>query len=203
MLREPIDIREGETVVLWSGWLGPDADAARYRFPAGAPTWTPDAWAAFEDVLGATLAEASRRGTQILLRPHSRHMASDVPSIQKTLSLFEDPRLGLLLDPAMMLSADMLPDAADHLLRILEALGGHPRTAAVLLTGVERAGSDGDPPTPCPLSHGEFDREDLLGVLRAAGPRETPIAILDDEVDAQERLLAEAGLLSSLPKPAT
>lgn len=192
-----------QTLIAWSGWFDDDALPESGVFHHDPRTWTAAGWETLEARLANLLPKFEAAGARLLLRPHVRHVISDAPSVRRVLGLFETEAVGVFLEPAAMLTAGMADDAQDHLTRILEALAGHQRVAAVLLTGAERPalgeadGEHDDLLVPAPLTRGSIDYHDLLAVLREHGPFGRPIALYDEDVPAQLDMLREAGVLSS------
>lgn len=194
-----------QTLIAWSGWFDDQADPQSGVFHHDPRTWTAIGWETLEARLAEILPMFEAAGTRLLLRPHVRHVISDAPAIRRVLGLFETSALGILLEPAAMLTAGMAADARDHLTRILEALARHERVAAVLMTGAERPalgeadGEHDDILVPAPLSRGCIDYHDLLAVLTDHGPFERPLALYDEDVPAQLDMLRQAGVLPSQP----
>lgn len=198
----------GQSVVAWSGWFDEHALPESGVFHHDPRTWLAEGWDTLESRLAQILPSFEAKGARLLLRPHVRHVISDAPSVRRILGKFETPALGILLEPAAMLTAVMADDAPDHLTRILEALAHNARVAAILLTGAERPALGEPTPehddllVPAPLTRGALDYHDLLAVLRAHGPFERPLALYDEDVAAQLDMLREAGVLPSEPAKA-
>lgn len=97
------------------------------------PLWMPGAGAEFE-VAAARLAErAKEKAVEVWWRPTREDVLSDVPS---TLSFFrKHAGFGLVLDPGAMMTAEMMPRVAEHVERVLEALGGHQALRLVVVRG--------------------------------------------------------------------
>jgi len=114
-------------------------------------TWIREGW----EQLDVLLADCSFR---CLLRPHARHLASDVPSTRLLLEKTVPLGIGLGLGPASMLVSSMLEDASDHLVRLLEGLG--PDCQMVILEDLDERGS------PRPIGEGVLPGQ-LLGRLIA------------------------------------
>lgn len=194
-----------QTLIVWSGWFDQDALPESGVFHHDPRTWTAPGWETLEARLAQILPAFEAADARLLLRPHVRHVISDAPAIRRILGKFETPALGVLLEPAAMLTAGMADDAKDHLTRILEALARHERVAAILLTGAERpARGETDPEhddilVPAPLTRGSIDYHDLLAVLKDHGPFTRPLAIYDEDVPAQLDMLRQAGVLPSQP----
>lgn len=194
-----------QTLITWSGWFGDEAEPESGVFHHDPRTWTAQGWETLEARLDEILPKFEAVGARLLLRPHVRHVISDAPSVRRILAKFDSPALGILFEPAAMLTAAMADDARDHLTRLLEALAHHERVAAVLLTGAERpARGETDPEhddilVPAPLTRGSLDYHDLLAVLKDHGPFTRPLAIYDEDVPAQIDMLTEAGVLPSQP----
>ncbi len=194
-----------QTTIVWSGWFDDEADPESGVFHHDPRTWTALGWETLEARLAEILPKFEAANARLLLRPHVRHVISDAPSVRRILGKFETPVLGILFEPAAMLTAGMADDARDHLTRLLEALAHHERVAAILLTGAERpARGDADPEhddilVPAPLTRGSLDYHDLLAVLKDFGLFERPLALYDEDVPAQLDMLREAGVLPSQP----
>jgi hypothetical protein len=104
-------------------------------FDAHPRTWARPGW--------ERLAEACRLVTRtseatVLIRPHARHVVSDVPGIRhfaSTIAAEHPGRFGLLLDPVAMLESGHLArhDADDAIARVLDEVGtlGLPVAAIV------------------------------------------------------------------------
>jgi len=193
-----------QTLITWSGWFGDEAEPESSVFPHDPRAWTSLGWETLEARLADVLPKFEAANARLLLRPHVRHVISDAPSVRRILGKFETPALGILFEPAAMLTAGMTNDARDHLTRLLEA-AHHERVAAVLLTGAERpALGEADPEhddilVPAPLTRGSLDYHDLMAVLKDHGPFEHPLALYDEDVPAQLDMLREAGVLPSQP----
>lgn len=97
----------------------------------------------------------------LLLRPHARQVLSDVAGTADFLRRHRGERFGLALAPADLLTAEMLPQAEDHLVRIAETLAGV--ATVVLLEDARPRRDDPDRVETVPLGEGMLP----LGVLRA------------------------------------
>lgn len=196
-------LQPGQATIAWSGWFDPHASPDSGVFHHDPHTWSARGWETLEARLAEILPTFEAVGARLLLRPHVRHVISDAPAIRRILGQFDSSALGILLEPAAMLTAGMTSDARDHLTRLLEALARHPRVAAILMTGADRpALGQADPEhddilVPAPLTRGSIDYHDLLAVLKAHGPFERPLALYDEDVPAQLEMLREAGVLPS------
>lgn len=187
LLRGEVAPAPGRTVA-WSGWMADDADPAQDLFPRDYRTWTPEAWSALAaacDRLGPALTE---QGGHLLLRPHARQILSDPQACLSFLKDREGQPFRILVDPAAMLTPDMLPAAEDHLARIFGALATHPAAAAVLLSNVAE-GPD-DSLRPAPLHQGLIPTDLILAAWRRAGP--APVVLLEEQWEGQRALLSPA-----------
>lgn len=193
----------GGTVVCWSGWLDDRARPLSGYFQHDPRVWSGPGWEALSRRMAELLPLYEAAGARLLIRPHVRHVVSDVPTVRRLLGQFESPALGIFLEPAAMLTAAMADDARDHLGRILWALAGHERTAAILMSGAERpAMGAGEPDhddllVPAPLTRGALDYHDLRQLLREHGRFERPMALVDEDLGAQLDMLREVGVLPS------
>ena len=204
----PSEPGPGQAVVAWSGWFDDEADPESGVFHHDPRTWSAEGWERLEARLADVLPAFEASNTRLLLRPHVRHVVSDVPSVRRLLGLVESRALGIFFEPAAMLTAGMVNDAPDHLTRSFEALVGFDRVEAIFLTGAERPARGEATPehddllVPAPLTRGVIGYHDLLAVLRAHGPFPWPIVLYDEDVDAQLGMLREAGVLPSQPAEA-
>ncbi len=112
----------------WVVWSGTPAEGLFDESPL---IWSPASWAKFEVGLRHVAAMAGER--RVLVRPHARHVVSDLPSCLRVLERTSVENARVLLDPAAMLTEDMQKNAEDHVTRILEGLGGHPGVEAVVV----------------------------------------------------------------------
>lgn len=123
------------------------------------PAWLPGARVRFEqfcDGLGAAVEGAE--GFTPVIWPLASGTVSDVPSLGAFLR--KRPNWRFILDPAGMLTPDMLPLADDHLMRIFEGLREHSQLCG-LVAGEPRvvgervvADANGAPGTASKLAQG-------------------------------------------------
>lgn len=166
------------TPVVWTGSLaGP-------LFARDPRTWSPAGWAALGawcDAVRDVLEHAART---VMLRPHARHVLSDV---QRCVRFFED-RAGqpftLALEPAAMLEPTMLAGAEDHLGRIFEFLA--PRAAVVIMSNVAPLSDGAETPLQRGRAHhGAIDPALTARLVREHVPEATPIALFAGDEAAQ------------------
>ena len=174
--------------ITWSGRLGEGDEPFRALPDAG--NWTRAGWVTLIAACESLLPELRRRGVDLCLRPHARHILSDA---QGCLTLLRgNPDVRLLLDPGSMLAGSMLPRIEDHLTRIFEALGEHPAVAAVVLANVRLLDpKDEDALILCPLHRGLIDPELLLRTWQAHCPPQLPCVLLEEEFEAQAAMLGQ------------
>lgn len=180
-----------DTLIAWSGSLS--EDGLFTREPA---TWMPSGLARFQSTLETLAPLLDAAGARLLFRPHARHVLADPQRCLTTLRKWRasGAPFGLVLEPAAMLEADMIPTAPDHLLRAFDALG--PLADAVLLENVEPPappGSDpeGEPPLErVALHRGVLDPGVIAGLTAEFVPPETPIILRAEEIDAQAAVLS-------------
>lgn len=168
----------GGRIVTASGWLG-GGDGADFR------TWSRPGWDALHAMCDAVTPELARAGLTLLLTPRAGHVLGDVQSARTWLGERAGEPVGLLLDPAALLTDAMVADAADHLERAYDALGGEPGVAGVRLTNVA---FDGGVARATPVHRGVLAADPLVR-FRDTG---LPLVLLDDEVAAQEAVLGAA-----------
>lgn len=165
------EIASGE--VVWSGSYAEVEGGA--VFDEDPRTWGAKGWDALR-----TRVESGERG--VVIRPHARHVVSDVPGCRRLLETSWATERGVRLcyDPASMLVPGMMGRIEDHLLRMYEAIELFPveRLAMVVVAGV---GDDGE-------------GAKLAARLAAAWvPASVPIAILDGSSGELAGWLSDAG----------
>ena len=135
-------ISGGGRRIFWSGTLADDLNEPHPY------NWMEPGRAALAERL-TSVDDAVRKS--ILLRPHARHVLSDMPSVRRWLDERDDDGIdapGIALEPAALFEPGMIADAEDHLIRILEVLG--PRVDLLIVSdaddtapAVRRAPGDG------------------------------------------------------------
>lgn len=179
-------------VAMWTGSLADD------RWSRDVRTWGPGPLKALESWCDAAAAALAPAGRSVLLRPHARHVLSDVQRTFTFISKRAGSPIGLLLEPTAFLEPDMLAKAEDHLRRAMGVLG--PLATAVWLTNVAapaHAGADGldvdESPPPLErvaLGSGLLDPSRLIALVREHVPPSTPIIAAAADAPALEGLLA-------------
>lgn len=97
----------------------------------GVPAWTPAAWGVLEAAVVAIRSSVA----SVWLWPRAGDVVSDAPSARTAMRKLG---AGLVLEPAAFFTPGMLPDAAEHLTRLFEALG--ESAEAVVLSNVVQEG---------------------------------------------------------------
>lgn len=144
--------------------------------------WLPASRAKFNEAISAL---ASKPG-QFWLWPSANGVLSDVPSTASFFRAKESSPFRLFLDPASLLTPDMLPKAEDHLARILQGLAG--QATAILLANVEPSGGI-EGVQLAPLTRGALSPRLIVDLWRHHAAQTTPVVILDQDVPAQQALL--------------
>jgi sugar phosphate isomerase/epimerase len=138
--------------------------------------WLPRAATAFDaavDQLMPRIREGGA-GAQLIVWPGVGHALSDVPSTLSFLRKRERDGVGVLVDPASLLTAEMFARAEEHLERIIAALAGHPSAAALLVANVVAAGES---TRVVPLGAGAIDAGVIERAIEAA-PASLPRVVL-------------------------
>lgn len=162
-------------LLMYSGTLAADLfgeDPRNWRSPGRA------ALDAFARRVGPMLTASKRT---ICFRPHARHVLADPQGGLQFLRDHPDEPFELALNPAEMLTADMLERVEDHLRRMMESLA--PRAALVML-GDLRINAAGETEA-APLGEGILPRKLLLSLIREHVPADTPIVLLPQKLDRQ------------------
>ncbi|MBX3406052.1 MAG: hypothetical protein KF869_04730 [Phycisphaeraceae bacterium] len=116
--------KAGTRIVLWSGSLGDDDGPAPRNWTAAACETL--------DAATARWVDAGLAG-ELLVRPHARHIVSDIPSAVRFARRWGQTGPHLLWDPAAMLEGPMVAPAhaCTHLERLIDALE-HPDLARAI-----------------------------------------------------------------------
>lgn len=166
-------VRASPRLISWSG------TPAERLFDSDPRAWGREAMNRFRDAC-RTLGS---HGRHLLIRPHARHIISDVPRCLHLLSERGAEPLGIILDPASLLDAPMIPDLPDHQTRFFEALG--PVAEAVWLTGIS-TDQDGMP-LPAPLGEGILPADHILSLWKRCCRSDSPVILvptrLEDQID--------------------
>jgi hypothetical protein len=144
--------------VVWTGSMA-ELDGGGL-FDAHPRTWGTAGWAALE---AAAAGIASQSKAALAIRPHARHVVSDIPGIRRfgtSIAAHHPGRFQLLLDPASMLDLSHIEhrSAEDTLRRIAAELPALD-TPELPLIGVVVANirRDGDRLLLVPIDDGEVD----------------------------------------------
>ena len=175
----------GGRLIVWSGSLGEDL------FDRAPETWLPEGMRRLDAWLGRALEACAVTNTELLLRPHARHVLCDAHRIASFLG--DHPDVGLALAPVALLESDMLHDAEDHLIRALETLG--ERASCVLLQNLRPPERATDPPLRVPLGEGMLDPDRLVDLVLQHVPAETPLVLMGsgEQQRSQVALIASRG----------
>lgn len=111
---------------------GPGRVIARQGASGHRVPWGPAAWDALHAACAAA-APAAGSGRTLCVWPDGSGVLSDAPSTRSWLDRRAPEGFELLLDPAAWITPSMRGHAPDHLERIFEQLGGHPRVVGVML----------------------------------------------------------------------
>jgi sugar phosphate isomerase/epimerase len=171
-------------LVAWSGWMGDGPGERDFR------TWSAEGWARLEAACDRVVPSLAAHGVELLLRPHSAHVLSDVPSCLRFFRQREGQAVGLLLDPEAMLTPAMVGDAPDRLERILWALGPQEWTRAVVVSSAENSAANDDAIVHSPLGTGAIDAGVIAGLVRRLVPPELPRVLVGGDFERQAELLA-------------
>jgi len=185
-----------QRLIAWSGTLAKGA-----IFDRELSTWMPAGLEAFRAMCEAVRPFLESAGVRLLFRPHARHVLCDAHRCSTIVREWRDAGapFALVLDAAAMLEQPMLAQADDHLARTYETLA--PLADAVILANAapdetaqsppESDDEDASPPLlPAPLHRGVIDPAVLLEPWRRHAPPTIPTILLDEDLDAQRRLLA-------------
>jgi hypothetical protein len=164
-------------LIVWSGWFDSGDDAPMR-------TWSSEGWQGLLAWCDVQAAWAEARDARIWLRPHAAHVLSDVPRCTALLRELSDRPIDILLDPASMLTAHMLPRGLEHLQRAIETLADHPRVAGLLLANVSPA-PDRRSLRLAALHQGSLDPAAIKAIVREHWPADKPVILLDHDVPRQ------------------
>jgi hypothetical protein len=168
-------------LLLWSGTL------ASEPFEADPRTWMGPGWRALAERCDQLAPLLERAGVTLCLQPHARHVLSDIRSCLSFLAARRGQRFALALSPVTMLEAAMLPARAEHLDRIMDALGS--AAAMILLSDVKPPHEAGEPPLLCPLGEGVLPIRLLRDLLATKVAPTRPIVLGHERWPAQQHAL--------------
>ncbi len=178
-------------IVLRSGWTAPGSER---------PAWLPRVSGglhAFCDLAAGWPSDAP-----VWLWPAFDHVLSDVPGVRAFFERRGTERFGLVLDAASMLAPSMIPDAEDHVGRIMEAFGSHRATRVALMGNLEPAAvGDATGSMLAPVHRGVLSSTMLAAALRRWVAPAVPVALLDDDVPAQVAALERGRGGGRVPGP--
>lgn len=155
-------------LVTWSGTM---ADELFVGHPAN---WMPVGAESFRQRCDVIAAELAASGIEWCIRPHARHVTSDVPSCQHFLNSRADSVMTLAFDPAAMLEPSMLSALDEHLPRMFQTLG--ERATMVLLSDAA-VDAAGDSIAVMQPGRGVMPGAMLRELVQRHVPTETPIVL--------------------------
>lgn len=172
----PIDAAASNRVVTYSGSYaeleGGDLFEAHPR------TWGPPGWDRLAEACDRVM---SAHTGEIILRPHARHVVSDVPGIRHFASRIasnEPGRFGLLLDPVAMLEPSHLArhDAADAIARVLDEVQTLGLPVAAIVAAAPSQVGDSVMHAALTNQRGDTTADRYAAAARAAN---APIVVID------------------------
>jgi len=187
-----VERSSGATIIAWSG-RADDTDPD--PFAADPRSWMPggSAMPEFLARLDALVPILRRTRVRVLIRPHARHIVSDVPRAVAMLhhhSKSTTPHFGLALEPSALLEPSMVPAAIDHARRALESLGH--RASIVILTNIAGPASPDAWFTLSRLESGLIPGAELVNLAEHLVPHDCPIAVLPGDDAALAALRSRA-----------
>ncbi|USN99445.1 MAG: hypothetical protein H6810_01860 [Phycisphaeraceae bacterium] len=156
-----------------SGRIVPESDDETDRVDASRRTWSDEGRTRFEEAWHELAGEAESRGVRLWLHPHAGDVIGDVPGLRALASRAVACGSGVLLEPAVLLTASMIPDAEDHFARIVEPLESSGLVRAVLV-----ANTDGH--DRCPIGEGQIEPGVLVELARRVAAW-APVAVLNGD----------------------
>ena len=159
-------LEPGRKTTMWSGWLG-DWDAEAGGMPEFA-TWTKAGW----DQLWAwceSVADGLRAsGGEVCLLAHARHVVADPQAclifLRGAAERGWEGLFGIALEPAAMLTGDMLSRTPEHIERVVEAVSPVSRVASAAGARLDDQGG----PLRCALSESQIDADAIIRAVLAA-----------------------------------
>ena len=127
--------------------------------------WGPGARARLAGAVAELERFVERDGVEILLAPSASGVVSDVPSVLQFAREHGGKRVGLVIEPAAMLTGSMMGTVEDHLER-LYGLAGLDVVRMVVVSGV-REGAGGL--EPCDVGEGILDERLIQEAVRRVG----------------------------------
>ncbi|HED54079.1 MAG TPA: hypothetical protein ENJ00_07745 [Phycisphaerales bacterium] len=126
-----------ETLTLaWAGWYDDEGDPATGKFPPDRRLWN-EGLAELRTQAAGWSPKLAEIGATLLLRPAVGCVLSEAHSCEAFFKDLELPNVGILFDPAALLTPEMYPDVADHLDRFFDSFARMDACFGVVLSGFD------------------------------------------------------------------
>jgi len=172
------------TLACFSGWLPEDHRPERGVFSPSLATWTGEGAARLQPLMDWLADELDVRRLRLALWPHARHVLSDAASLVRFLDGV--PGIGFILEPAALLTTDMLSDAEDHLERLADLLD-HPAAIGAVVTNIEtvRTPDGRREARTCPLHRGQLEPRIIMRTIVERLDERFPLVLPEGEIGRQ------------------
>lgn len=168
----------GRGAICWSGGL------AEGLFEEDPGAWTGRGREALIAALDGLVGALGDR--RLLLRPHHRHVISDVPACRWFAERWRGGPLGLALDAASMVAPEMGDRAEQALERAFDAVG--PLCEAVALCNVRW--DEGGAARPCGVFDGALDGGSLVSLALEHTPAGAAICLHEGDEAGRDAVIA-------------
>lgn len=143
-------------------------------------TWSEAGRSAFEAARAALGDQAARLGVDLWVHPRAGDVLGDVPGLRSLAA----GRVGVLLEPAGLLTGSMIDDAWDHFERMVDEVELSGVVRAVVVTNLSGAGGD-----RVPIGEGLIDPGAMRDLaLKVSGW--APVCVLEPDAESLARSLA-------------
>ena len=173
----------GDRLFCYSGTLADGEDP----FIGDMRNWTPGGLEALQELIERIQPALETQDRSICLRPHAQGILSDVPGCRKFMET-APPRVELCVDPIGMLTAEMLPDADEHVARIIE---GTSDIASMFMLRDCRLSDTDDLVHACPLGDGLLSRDVVMSTFNARIDPGLPVVITPERIEQQVQWLGD------------
>lgn len=154
-------------------------------------SWMPGARGELSRALTMLVPELHRRGRELWLWPGAAHVLSDAPSTMSFVRTLAEARVGVLFDPASLLTREMLAHSEEHLERLFELFASLESVRATLLANIEPEG--GVEGVRLRALHRGALSPGLLAGLWRRHLAHLPLIVLDEDVAGQEAVVGSGG----------
>ncbi len=184
-----VNLLDARAMQAFSGGLGESAPVVvcRSGWTGEGRSWMPAARGELARAMATLVPEIGRHERELWLWPGAAHVLSDAPSAMSFVRDLDEARVGVLFDPASLLTREMLAHAEEHLERLFELFAGCESVRATLLANIEPEGGVEGVRLRA-LHRGVLNPGLIAGLWRRHLSR-LPLVVLDEDVAGQATVI--------------